>query len=106
MVGCAGLTVTVVIMIVDLAISTCADAIILHAAQINITLELSAYTAAEGDGFVELCAVIVGGGIEDGQTIITQLATSPGTASTGKRKWSQSHIKFGLNHCDSQPFII
>ena len=56
----------------------------LFAALINITLELTTYNTAEGDGFVEVCAVLDSGMIEVGQSITTLLETSPGTASTGK----------------------
>ena len=59
-----------------------------HAAFINITIEFGTYNTAEGLGSVEVCAVLDSGMIEVGQTIITQLETTPGSASNGKNKLS------------------
>ena len=58
--------------------------IIITTALINITLELGTYNTAEGDGSVEVCAVLTSGMIEAGQSFTTLLETSPGSASTGK----------------------
>ena len=59
--------------------------IIITTALINITLELGTYNTAEGDGSVEVCAVLGNNVmIEAGQSFTTLLETSPGSASTGK----------------------
>ena len=72
------ITIAVSHIMIHGKISTCI------AAYINITLELATYNTAEGDGSVEVCAVLDGGVIEAGETFVTQLETSPGSASTGK----------------------
>ena len=72
------ITIAVSYIMIHGKISTCI------AAYINITLEFATYNTAEGDGSVEVCAVLDGGVIEAGETFVTQLETSPGSANAGK----------------------
>ena len=60
----------------------------LNAALINITIEFFTYNTAEGLGSVEVCAVLDSGMIEAGQSIVTQLETTPESASTGENRLS------------------
>ena len=58
---------------------------LLSAAEVQINLEFPSYNTNEGVDFsVEVCAVVTGGTIDPGVTLVAALSTTPVTASTGE----------------------
>lgn len=54
-----------------------------HAASVEIALQAASYNAMEGTATVMVCAEVISGTIDAGETRTATLETSPGTALSG-----------------------